>query len=333
MARTVDTTYDQPEQTSLPNLEIADVDGQGGGVQEVATALNTLYEQARGSWVDDFEPSGLLSGTGTSLLYRCRTWGGQTSILARVYAYVETALGGSCTVRAQSSTAGDSTTVAVPGSTGPQWVDVGTLDMATTAEYEQLEIDLSAVSGTVALYGVSVYAERGSATLADATDDFAYSDGFVPLDVAEYGGERSLTATKTRHLHENARTIWEQRHPQVAATYWVGALSDVQIGFLVPEPAHHRSSQTATLRCHVRYRWTGSSAGVDLGTITLGAGGVSSSAVVSSGGTATWGTLDLSIDIPSDATPQPTLLQARLAVSGDVEVTAISGWWRDLSYG
>lgn len=334
MSRTIDSTFDPPEQRAHAQTEIADT-LRGSGWQEIATAVNTLYEQHRGTWVADYSASGILAGTSVDCVYRIKMWGGNSTILCRVYAYAVVGIGGNCVVRATTTSAADTVSSSATGASFQGWVNVGTLDVDATSEYETLTIDLTtATSATV--YGLVAIPERGLTAHTDAADDWAYSDGFVPLEITEFGGERSLSATRARQVHENLRLIWEQRIPQAIATdYSVNPLTGASVYADVPIPKHLQPGQTATLRCFIRYAWTGLSSGVDIGSASVSCQGSSSGVVALSGGSVGWSSArDLTVSIDSDASPEQTTALVTLAVSAsNIDVYGLSAYWVDLTYG
>lgn len=335
MSRAADSTFAFVEPRSFSQTEIAD-SRRGTGWQEIATAINTLYQQARPSLVNDYHPGGLLTSTTGDMVYRIKMPGSGASdgtLTVTVYVYVVSGVSGTATLRAASTNAGDTDTTAV-GTSFAGWKTL-TVDCDATNEYEELTIDMSAVANVVTVYGASVVPVRTTTTLADATDDFAYTsaDGFVPMEITEYGGEQCLSATKARIAHENTRAIWETTHQAVATSYVDTPLASAIVYADVPMPRHVRDGQTATLRCFVNYTWTGSGVGVDFGTYSVAAQDSSQTALISSGGTPTWSAArDLTVSIPSDTSAIPETVRLVLSTSGDLEINQFSAYWRDLTY-
>lgn len=93
-------------------------------------------------------------------------------------------------------------------------------------------------------------------------------------------------------------------------------------------PREARSGQTATLRVHVRRRWTGSFVGVQVGRITVALRGDSAQDITISGGSWEWITLDLDVGVSTSV----DIASLLVIVSEHVEIDAISAYWRDLSY-
>lgn len=334
MSRSADSTFAFVEPRSFSQTEIAD-SRRATGWQEIATAINTLYIQARPSLVNDYHPGGLLTNTAGDLVYRIKMPGSGASdgtLAVTVYIYVVSGAS-TATLRVATTNAGDTATTSVATSfTG--WKAL-TVDCDASNEYEELTVDISAVSSAITLYGVSVVPVRTTTTLNDAADDFAYTsaDGFVPMEVAEYGGEQCLSATKARIAHENLRAIWETTHQAVATSYVDAPLADTTVVADIPLPRHVRDGQTATLRCFVNYTWTGSAAGVDTGRYGLGAQGSTQLGVITSGGSPTWSSArDLTVSIPSDTSSIPETVRLTLTVSDDLEINQFSAYWVDLTY-
>lgn len=328
MSRTVLSTYVQPGRDTHPHTEVGDP-----AWQALAEAANTLWEHLRGTLVCEWDPGGVLTSTSQTAWYRLRTWGlTGTTYLARVYVH-RTISFGSGTVRVDSTGAADFVSASLGSGSATGWVDVGTLSLDASTEYETVEVQLSAASNCT-VEGIVIIPERALSVLAAASGGFAYDDGFTPLEVTDYGGEMPLTASKGRILSDCLRALWETRLSQVCATaYAVTPLASAVVGFGALKPHHLRSGLTGTLRCHVRYRWTGSGVGYEPGTVSLAGGGGSGFILATSGGTATWGTIDLDIALPSQETPQPQIAEMTLSVTGDLELHAISAYWRDLTYG
>lgn len=334
MSRSADSSFVLTEPRTHPYTEVAD-SIRSTGWQEIATAVNTLYEQARGTLVADYHPTGLLTTTTGDARYRVYLPGevGDGTLSLRVYVYYTTGVSASGTVRVATVNAGASSTAAVTSSSAG-WI-TATVDADASNEYEEIVVDWSAATNAPVILGVSAFALRTRTALADAADDFAYAaDGFVPLELEEYGGDEPLTATKARIVHDNLRLIWERGGQAIATSYVDSPIADATVYADLALPQHIREGQTATLRVWVNYTWTGSGAGVDFGNFAVAAGNSSSLGITSSGGTATWyAARDLTIDLPSDASQYPDSVRFSLSCSGDIEINQISAYWRDLTYG
>lgn len=315
MARTVDATYAPPRRQAIAVADVMSLDpGAKGGLLRVASALNTLYEQHRGSLIMDTSRAMIVdSGGRTDAYYRIRPMGkgGLADELLEVYFDLETtgAAQVDWSAGGAASWSGTTARALVQTSTDPALTDSG----------EYVDATVAVNSGTVSVYGISVGYQRAKAALtAVGAGSAGYSNGIVPIDLLNVTDEAPLSVARLLDLHAIAAHLRDERPGQiVASAYETARATTIWCAATTPI----RRSKSATARFYVRTDGAGTE------TITISGSGDSDSVTASAG--EDWvGPLDVEVVCPDSVIEWPRWEVFEVDVDG-CDVYGISGWWRD----
>ncbi len=344
MARTVDSPIDIPRILTMPGTEIVG-DFQRSGTHYLARALNTIYEQNRRGPIDDWANGQLLNNTGQTAHYRCRTQGySDIAEKLKVYFYIYAAGGGTMVVTATS--AAGTAVYTYPGGSVDDWFETAAqLDVDDDAEFVDIDIAVSSLSGmsTSHVLGISSMYARDKVTLeaVGAGLDCYANSGIVPLDVDRYDDKFPLSTERVQDLITAAIRLQEMRQGQIVSAAWpVNLITDSD-----PDPycLSRTPLVTACETCTARFYVYGYSGG---GSVNLGVWDTSSQFE----GGPKWrlneslaidtkkewhGPLDLEYAPVGGSGNQPGsgVMGFRFVLPSSLTVEAISGWWRDTSYG
>lgn len=176
----------------------------GHGLERIYRAQNTFIEKLRGPLVSDTDIE--LKTTGQSGFYRARVHGNGGGIAndpatAHVNATVDAA--GNLTTRVQTGLS-IITHAHTVGATEAWETFASDLGINDSAEYEEIEVDISSISGAITLlHSVSIHYKRARTVLLDGPR----TDGLFGMDVSRAAGEKTLSAPRLHHLHATARQL------------------------------------------------------------------------------------------------------------------------------
>jgi hypothetical protein len=219
MARDVDTTLTLPVPQVQPGLPVAS-SYASGGLNLMARAVNTLYEQYRGSIVQDWDPSGILTTTGQTARYKCKVLGNKgagASETCEVYLRVRLiqSAAGACVI---TITQGANTaTYTYVGDINPEaWVQATDLTLDDDASTVDITVAITTRTGMTltSVRGVEIHYKRNLTALAAGE----YDSGFVPHEITQFAGEKPLSTRHLAQLTDNLVHLWEHRVGQVATT-------------------------------------------------------------------------------------------------------------------
>lgn len=344
MARTVDSP---PQLATVDAISATEISAEP--VEAALVALNSCYEQSRGSILVDTAPDVAgeqimlaQSGIGTNpsppiMRYRCRILGrgGLSSELVRAWLRVEVTPAGAgpynAAIRITDGT-NSTTWQDLTGTVALGWVDAGTFALADSGEYADLEIEILFFADVnIWVFGAAVYYERAKTALdAVPIGALSYTNDVVPLDLDYVTGERPLSAARLQNAHDLAIYLYEQRVGQIVTATYLGELEDTDpaFRFLQATPTSIGSNEI-TARF---FAYLSEPAGLPATTVcrlTISTSyGTAGSLLVTPFVDQWVGPLDITI-------PAPDFDQAltEFSVTGDnVDVLSFCGWWRDVSY-
>lgn len=337
MARTIDATITPPTRTTVARTEIADANGRGSGWAAVHTAINSAYEQHRGSGIADADPLGLMTSNADTLRYKIPIQGESSSDEQyEVWIYGKITTAGSATVQAAATNSGDSGTVAVTSTTSDWW-QLSTFDVsAGGSDHETIEITVTGTpTATIRIDAVAgFYARnRSSALPAVSSGSDAYPDGYVPHDLDASAGERVLTATRVRTTHENLRALYLRPWSLIASSNARSGWTNTTRTWRAEVPPQI-VARTVTARVYVYVVWTGVSGVTDKGELTLTSLQTGDTAsLVSITASGWYGAFDVDVSAPAEGVVRPRYRAFTLEANDHVSVYSVCGWWSGLSYG
>jgi hypothetical protein len=234
MARTVDASIEVPAPYAYTRAEVADAVGDGG-FNKIYRCVNTLYRQKYGQLVNDCAQTflandAIIDAIGEVASYRVKLMShrdlGTNNPTIEVWAYMRIVHTNtdSVTMRAATVNGGDSNTAAAnvtgSGTTDNWFGPISNVQVTDTPGdgFEQIDFDITAAGPNITsfdVYSIMARYETGSADLP--AGDYT-GDPFTPMDVAEAAGEKPVTVARLHHLHENLRTLYEQRVGMISAT-------------------------------------------------------------------------------------------------------------------
>lgn len=337
MARTVSSTLVVPPHQTRALVEVCDT-RNGNGWSPAALAVNTLYDHHRGTLICDARPGALFwSDTATTHRYRVPLQGDHGDEEAiDVWVYGATDSAGSCTVQSASTNTGDSNSVAV-NSTTAQWWNLGqhTIGNSGSDGFDTVTFTITGTpTASPVIESIVAYYARERATLTPVTaGSLTYPDGFCPHDLDAFAGERTLSATRGRTMHDNLRVIYARTWPLISCSSaelpWSATTTRVWLSDVPPQT----EPRMITARLYV-YATVYKVSGTPSGTLTFTCDGTSTTASATSNVTQWFGPFDVSVAAPAEGIARPRLVSCALSASGDVTaVESVCGWWAGLTYG
>ena len=328
MARTVSNTgILLPRDSVVARVPIVAQTAEGfGGANRTYKALNTLYEQLRGTLICDVNPGVILENGGrTSAYYRPGIMGGSDLSDEKAEAYLDVTTVGTAQVDVAITGGGTAswsgnmaTKTRVQTSTDPV-----VEDDASSNDYMDVEVSIN--SGTVDVEAVLLgYQREKTALTAVGSGNAAYDDSeVVPLDLAAVVANGPHSVARELDAHHMARNLFGRggQIVQSANMNWVASRG---LWCAAPIPAAPGGGVTA------RFWVRGEDAGGD--DITISSGGVSQS-VACPTSEAWCGPFDLNIAAPTDDLLAPSWAIFNLAGTSVTDVFSWSGYWRAVSYG
>lgn len=244
MALTCDSNIKAPKPYAKAGQEVLDDNGDASGMRQVARAQNTLYEQLRGSCVNDNRGTGsspeLIIGetgdgsamSGDIARYRPKRMGGAglTDEDVHIYLWIATNDNGdskpsNAQIDVTENVSGNSVSWNYTGDESLKRIDLGQLTVTDAFASEFLDFEVEITSNgmnnrvTVGVYGVEIYYERDKSVLtAVGLGSLAYDNGFTPHDLARFDGEEPMSTYKMHTLHKNAEYLYQHRVGNVITT-------------------------------------------------------------------------------------------------------------------
>jgi hypothetical protein len=336
MARTVSHPLVVPARQAVPN-QVVSTSRSGGGLAALALAANSLWEEARGTVLYDYDPAGILTATGQVATWRTPTHGRAgmgTAPALKVWAYVEATKGLGTSIQLDFAAGASTWTWTSTAASTGGWVELtGGTVYEDSADYDTPSLTLTVVGTwtTTKALGISVqYARDDTALQAVTAGQASYANGVTPIDLSNLTSESPASTARLFDLHTMVRDVYASRLPVCITKAWVaggagGAANEpAPIRWLTSRP----SSQTGCT--YVLWALLDVTEVPDA-TVTVTNGAVSDADDIANTGGPAWHEWRLTIPAQSDAALDPSLTACSVSVPTDESVAffALCAWYED----
>lgn len=332
MARTVLSPYQLPGDYALTASEVLDQDADShGGPYYTGVGVNSMYANYRGTISYDGKADSasstiapVLASPSKTAYYKPRILGrsGHTQACA-IWVYVDflPSAAGTITISCVINGTAQTATTAITGTT-TGWVELlvaaAKPQITDTTETEEFELSFSVDSGTwtrTRIEAFHAFYEVSSTALpaVSAGDDGYQPSGFVPMDDAQFAGEKPRSSASSHHLHRDLEYLYEQRVGNIASGGNISPNAPTQqtdaiFAEMPPDGVVSAKFQIKT------------SAATTTTVTVLGGSGDSSSVATS----AAWASLTV------DVLPGVEVAFYISTASGAVYLTDVSAYWEDI---
>lgn len=319
MARTVDTPIILPRQWAAGGAEIIHASQSSDfGLQYVARAQNTMFDQHRSNLVSDHEADSeatiLAATAANNLRYRVKTeWFQSTTetITVGMYAFGNGGAGAGVVTVSDGT---NSTTLAAPtGSASTVFAATSTMTIVTSGS--NADLTWTYTSGTVgAVVGTFAYWNRTRATLPTAGSSQYYTGTtFCPQDDSLYADNFPVTSAMGFALRDNADHLYTRTGQAVSCSWGNSALgSSSPVGFVRPVPEN-----VTTLRLFV-----------DGVRVTTGGYQIDTQREQKTGSFTATRAFTSAVDLDVE---DLGIVEVQLVATGDGSTYGLSGYWLDRS--